>query len=152
LREVAVVIQRIDQQRDQLVVARGKLLERDLRQQVSPQRRSFGGDLLLLAVLALVAEAGKRGVVERGRLAAIGLGGGGVGFGGVGRWRRFGGSYDRFGGDGRLARVVFALEQRILLEDALELLVQLQRGELQQADRLLQLRREREVLGQPELK
>ena len=49
------------------------------------------------------------------------------------------------------AAVVFTLEQRILLQDAVEFLAELQSRELQQADRLLQLRREREVLGQPEL-
>jgi hypothetical protein len=41
---------------------------------------------------------------------------------------------------------VGALEQRVFREVALELLVQLDRRELQQADGLLQLRREREVL------
>src|SRR3970282_167079 len=85
LREIAIVVQRIDQQGAQLVVPAGQVGE--------------GGRI-------------------RGR-------------------------------DGLLARVVVALEQGIFLEDALELLVELEGGELQQADRLLQLRREREVLGQP---
>ena len=46
----------------------------------------------------------------------------------------------------RRAVEVGALEQRVLGEVALELLVELDRRQLQQPDRLLQLRREREVL------
>ena len=46
---------------------------------------------------------------------------------------------------------VLALEQRVLLQEALDLLVELDRRQLQQPDRLLQLRRQREVLGEPEL-
>jgi hypothetical protein len=41
---------------------------------------------------------------------------------------------------------VLALERRVLHQEAVDLLVQLDRRELQQADRLLQLRRQREVL------
>mgnify|MGYP001573305263 CR=1 FL=1 len=43
------------------------------------------------------------------------------------------------------------LQQRIVGQQMFQFLVQLQRGQLQQADRLLQLRREREVLGSPKL-
>ena len=39
------------------------------------------------------------------------------------------------------------LQQRVVLQEALDLLVQLERGQLQQPDRLLQLGRQREVLG-----
>ena len=41
---------------------------------------------------------------------------------------------------------ILALERRVLHQDALDLLVELDGGELQQANRLLQLRREGEVL------
>jgi hypothetical protein len=46
-------------------------------------------------------------------------------------------------------RVVFlGLEKGVLLEHLLDFLLQLQRRQLQQADRLLQLRRQRQVLRQ----
>ena len=47
-----------------------------------------------------------------------------------------------------LARCVFELfvEERVLVEHLLNFLAQLQRGQLQESDRLLQLRRERQVL------
>jgi hypothetical protein len=43
-------------------------------------------------------------------------------------------------------RIVEPFEQRVIGEQLFELLVQFERGQLQQADRLLQLRRERQVL------
>src|SRR5204863_8924643 len=46
---------------------------------------------------------------------------------------------------------VLALERRVLHQHALDFLVELDGGELQQLDRLLQLRREREVLREAEL-
>jgi hypothetical protein len=46
---------------------------------------------------------------------------------------------------------VIALEDRILCERLLDLLVELDRRELQQPDGLLQLRRQRQVLREPEL-
>ena len=48
-------------------------------------------------------------------------------------------------------RRLLALEHRILEQHALDLLVQLDRRQLQQLDRLLQLGRQREVLGEFEL-
>ena len=50
------------------------------------------------------------------------------------------------------AGLVLDLEERVLLEHLLDFLVQLERRELQQADRLLQLRRQRQMLRQSELK
>jgi hypothetical protein len=38
---------------------------------------------------------------------------------------------------------LLALERRVLHEEAVDLLIELDRGELQQPDRLLQLRRQR---------
>ena len=46
-----------------------------------------------------------------------------------------------------VAREIGTLEERVLGEVAFELLVQLDRRQLEQPDRLLQLRRERQVLG-----
>ena len=45
--------------------------------------------------------------------------------------------------------VILTLEQRIFEQIALELLIQLKGRQLQQLDRLLQLRRQREVLREP---
>ena len=49
------------------------------------------------------------------------------------------------------AGVVLGLQEGVLFEHLLDFLVQLQRGQLQQADGLLQLRRERQVLGKANL-
>ncbi len=46
---------------------------------------------------------------------------------------------------------LLALQQRIVLQEALDFLIQLERRQLQQSDRLLQLRRQREVLRELEL-
>ena len=46
---------------------------------------------------------------------------------------------------------ILPLEQGILLQQFLDFLVELQRGQLQQPDRLLQLRRQRQVLRESEL-
>ena len=78
---------------------------------------------------------------------------------GLGR-RRFGGAAFGFhrhlvlrrGARRRLALVdVLALERRVLHQHAVDLLVELDRGELQQTDRLLQLGRQRQVLRQSKL-
>jgi hypothetical protein len=47
---------------------------------------------------------------------------------------------------GAVERIVEALEQRVLAQDLFDLLVQLERRQLQQADRLLELRCQRKVL------
>ena len=51
-----------------------------------------------------------------------------------------------------LRAAVFALEQRIVLQQALDFLVEFECRQLQQPDRLLQLRRQGEVLAELELK
>ena len=58
-----------------------------------------------------------------------------------------GGKRGRRGGCGSSSSLVVALEQGIFLQEALDFLIELQGRQLQQPDRLLQLRREREVLG-----
>jgi len=58
-----------------------------------------------------------------------------------------GGGIGARGRGGLVAGEVGALEQRILGQVPVKLLVQLDRRQLEQPDRLLQLRREREVLG-----
>jgi hypothetical protein len=52
---------------------------------------------------------------------------------------------------GRLVLALLALEQGILLQHAVDLGVELEGRQLQQPDRLLQLRRKREVLSKLEL-
>ena len=44
-----------------------------------------------------------------------------------------------------------ALQHRVFEQDALDLGIEFEGGQLQQLDRLLQLRRERELLGEAEL-
>ena len=51
----------------------------------------------------------------------------------------------------RRRRFLVGFEEGVLLEHLLDFLVQLERGQLQQADRLLQLRRQRQVLRQADL-
>src|SRR6185295_16692572 len=79
LREIPVVVQRIDQQRDQSAVALGQIGERQLRQQVYPQRRRVRGDLLVLAVLGVIAIGGGGRVVEHAEIDVLAIRGSGVG-------------------------------------------------------------------------
>src|SRR5207249_3008938 len=48
--------------------------------------------------------------------------------------------------------IIFTLEQRVVRECLIDLLIQFERGQLQQPDRLLQLRRQRQMLRKSELK
>ncbi len=48
-------------------------------------------------------------------------------------------------------RLFLGLEERVLLEHLLDFLVQLERRQLEQPDRLLQLRRQREMLREADL-
>ena len=50
-----------------------------------------------------------------------------------------------------LLAALLALEQRVVLQEALDFLVEFERRQLQQPDRLLQLRRQRQVLRKSEL-
>ena len=58
----------------------------------------------------------------------------------------------RGGLEGAGGCVLFRLEKGVLVQHLADFLVQLQRRQLQQADGLLQLGRERQMLGQPDLK
>ena len=143
LREVAVLVERVDQQLDEGAVALVEVGERELRAQVVAQRRRVGRGEAAVAVLLVVARAAP----VRGDLARpVGSSaGGGLGRraalvrGGIRRRRRPLRCSAAF-------VAVLALERRVLHQEAVDLLVELDRGELQQPDRLLQLRREREVL------
>jgi hypothetical protein len=111
------------------------------------QRGLGGGELReVVAIVVVAARAAGAGMLlpeavvvgERRRLVAplLGLARGGRGLRAVGGRRR------RFFGSGE----VRPLEERVLGQLALELLVLLHRRQLQHADRLLQLRRERQML------
>ncbi len=146
LLEVAVLVEVADDHRGDALVALGEADERQLRFEMLGERGLRGGELgevVAVVVLAargagadvLVAEAV---VLREGGLLLARVGAGDLlaltflakrlsrGDRHVGRRRR------RF-----LGRKIGALEQRVLGEVTLQLLVQLDRGQLQQPDRLL---------------
>src|SRR6266700_732159 len=155
LREIAVVAERFDQERHQVAVARFELGQRELLEQMLAQVGGFCGDLEEIVLVGVVAAARARSRVPD----PVDFGGAGVGGRGT-LGARFLGL--RLNGGGRLAvhadrrRLslvigVFALEQGIVRQELLELLIQFQRRELEQADRLLKLRRQRQVLRELQL-
>src|SRR6266700_2877721 len=155
LREIAVVAERFDQERHQVAVARFELGQRELLEQMLAQVGGFCGDLEEIVLVGVVAAARARSRVPD----PVDFGGDGVGGRGT-LGARFLGL--RLNGSGRLAvhadrrRLslvigVFALEQGIVRQELLELLIQFQRRELEQADRLLKLRRQRQVLRELQL-
>ena len=152
LGQIAVVIEGIDQHPDKCAVALRQIGQRQLLIEVIAQGRRLGRDECTVAVLVIVApRAGRRRVIRLPFVASR-LGGFAGGFA-----RRFGGSHGFFrcseSGRGWRQPVfrVLALEDRVVHQHPLDLLVQLDRRELEQAYRLLQLRRQREMLGKPEL-
>jgi hypothetical protein len=132
-------------------------MERQLRNEVLAQGLRFGGDLRVFDFVVVVARPAVAVVfVEAGGFhAAVGIGGARVGLAVGARGRRGAGhELRRAGRRGNyrfLAQTVFALEQRVFLQKFFDFLIELERRQLQQPDRLLQLRRERQMLGQPEL-
>src|SRR5437667_2797336 len=155
LREIAAFVQRFDQERDQIAVARLELGQSELPVQILAQIGRFGGNRKKITIIGVVActrprtafappvgvsrenvhlRWGLRARVLRGRLKGASLLAIHV--------RR---------GCRNLAIGVFALEQRIFGQKFLELLIQFHGRELQQAYRLLQLRRPRQVLRKLEL-
>ena len=172
--EVAVVVERIDQDHHGGGVCRrephaGELAAQVVLQRlrdcvaiafvavvevvVGPRRAGRLADavevLALGAVLPVLAVGAAElgGAVDRGRLARVRAVaarlGGALGFafaGALGARQPLG---ERL--EGR-RRVLLDLEERVLLEHLLDFLVQLERRQLEQPDRLLQLRRQREVL------
>lgn len=156
----AVVVEVVDQEADHALVAIRQLHEPHLVQQVVAQLGGLGRHHRRIGVVVpVLAAEGAVAVVDRpvgvGRAALVA---GVAGFvrcrrGGLGRGRRGGG---RRGGVGHRRGAAFlllvALEQRVFLQEGLDFLVQLKRRQLQQPDGLLQLGRQREVLGKLELK
>jgi hypothetical protein len=116
---------------------------------VVPQRRVLGGDLRVIVVVSVLARAGAVRFLACSRAEEVGIRLRGCIFGGC-AWRinrgfcRLGSVQPRQLHD--LSRDLVALEQRIFLEETLQLLVQLEGRQLQQPDRLLKLRSECEVL------
>ena len=144
--QIAVLVQRVDQRRYDLPIAKGKVTKRELRVEVIAQRA--GRHLLRRKILVVVVARGRTPVavaagisqqieVARRPLVAIvtrrrlGTHGRGAGFHRkLGRRRR------------RLVFVGF-FQQRIFLQQALDFGVELEGRKLQQTNRLLQLRSER---------
>ena len=145
--QVAVLVERVDQRRDDLPVAQGQVEQGELCIQMIPQRA--GGDLLRQERLVVVLVRARRGTPVA---VAADQEIGGLHRALVGRVRGLLGRRRSHRHEevprraGRLL-VVGLLEQRILLQKPLDLGVQLQRRELQQPDGLLQLWRQREMLA-----
>ena len=165
--QIAVLVERVDQRADEPPVAQRQIEHGELRQQVVAQRARR--DLLRVEAVVVVV---RRGAAAPVRIAAgIVLEIGAVdGLGALARLvagflaarpvvvvrrhllgRRGGGARELRGGRQRLLVALGLLEQRVLLQHPLHLGVQLDRRQLQQTDRLLQLRGEGEVLAELEL-
>ena len=161
--EIAVVVQRVDERGHHLPVAKRQVRQHHLLDQVVAQRR--GRRLLRIEIVVLgrcaaapvgvaaaivgdVGRIGGLGDVERAafRVVLAGLPVFGLGLGGAFAHRE-----RHLRRRGLVALLLFFLEQRIFLQDALHLRVELERRQLQQPDRLLQLRRQREMLRELEL-
>src|SRR3954463_4916387 len=147
LGEVTVLVERVDQDDHEGAVALVEFGQAELRQEMVAQRGGVGRGEAAVAVLFVVGGAAParrdvgRPVGFRGRR----LGGRAAG-GGWALQRGLGGRFVLAALD------ILALERRVLHEEAVDLLVELDRGELQQSDRLLELRRQREVLREAVLK
>ncbi len=146
--EVAVLVEVAHEHGGDALVALRQSRERKLLQQVFLERRLRGrvlGEILALIVVAAARDAARRRVfAETGRLV-VEVDGIVARFSGRGRLGRARGAVQR-NRRGPIGFDVGALEQRVFREVALQLLVELDRRELQQPDRLLELRREREML------
>jgi hypothetical protein len=174
--QVAVVVERLDQDEHGRSVGRREAHAGELAAEVVLQARRRGAPLgsalqvvdiaesraagrladavevlALGAVLPVVAIGGAEVLaIHRLRLVGrvrAGLGGP-LGLALSGAFRRGRPLRHRLEGPGEL---LLGLEERIRLEHLLHLLVQLERRELQETDRLLQLRRQRQVLREPDL-
>ena len=176
--QVAVAVQRLEQHLERRAVVVAQPHAHDLRAQVVLQRAGGSAAVLRLHVIAVaLATAGRCGgrhfadaveVVAFGAvLPVLALGGAeflgadlGHGLAGVGRVGAVA-VVAVTGAVGRLAlgrrvvgagrRIVLGFQERVLVEHLAHFLMQLQRGQLQQPDRLLQLRRQRQVLRQADL-
>jgi hypothetical protein len=141
--QVAVAVQVRDHDEREALVALREIHELELADQVLLQRGLGRGDLgEVIAVVVAAARAAVgflgegEGFVRGGALLRLGLGGGRRGLTRGARGRR-----------ALLAGEFRALEQRIVGEVAFQLLVELDRRQLEQPDGLLQLGGEGEVLG-----
>lgn len=174
--EVAVLVQRFDQRQQRRAVHRAQVHAGDLRPQHVLQRFRRRLRLGPLVVVARGRGRAARRLADAVKVVALGavlpvVALGGAEFLGAhllprGRvaGRRLGlGLRDAFlaflalgqtllrGGGQRGVEFLVGLQQRIAGEHLLHLLVELQRRQLQQTDGLLQLRRQREMLGQANL-
>jgi hypothetical protein len=163
--QVAVVVEGVDDDLDQRTVARRDAGQAHLFHQVLAQRDRAGFQLrtavLFVAAVARAARlaplhvAVAAGAFVAAFMMALGLAVAAALFALAGRGWRVG----RGGGlraivdrtvrqqaHRAVERIVEAFEQRVLAQDLFDLLVEFERGQLQQADRLLELRCQRKVL------
>ena len=137
LLQIAIVVQRVDQQRDELLIVRGNLGQRQLGVQVFAQGLRLGRNLGILDFIIVVARSAvavvfleTRSVGAAMRVAggrvSVGIIRGGDGCGGLGGARR---RRSRLFG-----QAVLAFEQRIVLQEFLDLLIEFHRRQLQQPD------------------
>ena len=111
------------------------------------QRRAFRGDLRVIVVVGVVAAAAAvRRFVKRRECVGLGWSGRLLGRCRAGLGELLG-AIERRGNRRLIGGALVTLEQRVILQKALELLIELQCRELQQPDRLLQLRGQGEMLG-----
>src|SRR2546430_1723731 len=133
LGQIAVLVEGVDQQLDECAVAIAEIGERELVAQVIAQRRRVRRGEAAVALVIVIRPAPAGGDIRR----PVGVGGRGLGAAArAGAARRRG----RGRGGLELAFGVLALERRVVHQHAVDLLVELDRRELQQADGLLQLR------------
>src|SRR6266850_199134 len=133
LGQIAVFVEGVDQQLDEYAVAIAEIGERELAAQVIAQRRRVRRGKATVAFVIVIRPAPAGGDIHR----PVGVGGGGFGAAARARAARRRGRGCRGPG---LAFGILALERRVLHQHAVDLLVELDRRQLEQADRLLQLR------------
>ena len=178
--QVAIFVERVDQHHHRGGILGRQAHAQQLAAQVVLQRRAGFGrlDRLVVVVAAARAAAGRWQFADAVEIVAFGavfpvVALGAAELGSVHAGRLFGAAVSAVLAFGQLVllalgalvsrgadaleselhrRVVFLdIQEWVLLEHLLDFLVQFQRRELQQPDRLLQLRRQRQVLRQPDL-
>src|SRR5690349_3201262 len=156
LRQISVFIKGLDEKRHEVAVARLELGEGQLPVQMLSEVRGIGGYLGVVVFIGVVGGAGAGSALPADPVEVSGVG---LGLRLILRAGLLRGVLESGGGlavdvrrRGRDCWVgIFPLEQRVFREKLLQLLIQFQRGELQQPNRLLKLRRQRQMLRKPEL-
>ena len=155
LLQIAEVIHGVDQQHGHGFVALAEREQVELPLQVFAQGFGASRALLPIVLLVITLRVGTGGFVPQTVALVCALGRRGFGFGRGNRgFRSIGGwnfTVKIRVGIGFFAVGFDALQQRIVLQQGFEFLIQFKRRELQQTNGLLQLRREGQLLGNSEL-